>query len=216
MLRKALDAIRAAVLEAAAAARRSRRWPRARFRPDDPRSCPSLGARRETSRRRAFVAPRFRRLRAPVFARPRRVPEGTRAAAACRELDRAPIACDVARRALSVHLPGQRHYGDAALGRLVAPYVGLADHAAPCAAGNGADPSTPSRWPHYRFPYPIPHRHWPRCCFPRLSLPFRHAARDPPPRPCDVLRCVRVVIGGIRDHPEHICSTAAPLIKWHE
>ena len=41
-----------------------------------------------------------------------------------RGFDRAPIGSDVARRAFSVRLPGHRHYGDAALGRLLAPYVG--------------------------------------------------------------------------------------------
>ncbi len=188
MLRKALDAICAAVPEAAAAARRRRRWPRARFRPDAPSQLLPLGARqkaipalRGSSRHGSggFIA----------GLRPNpRGPGRVRAAAACRELDRAPIACDVARRALSVRLPGQRHYSAAALGRLVAPYVGLADHAASCAAGNGGDPSTPSRRPHYRFSYPVPHRRWPRCRFRRLSLHLRRTAGDSSLRACDVLR----------------------------
>ncbi len=116
----------------------------------------------------------------PGFARLRAVQEESARQPPAVCFDRAPIACDVARRALSVRLPGQRHYSAAALGRLVAPYVGLADHAAPCAAGNERDPSTPSRRPHYRFSYPVPHRRWPRCRFRRLSLPL-FASSAPPP-----------------------------------
>ncbi len=37
--------------------------------------------------------------------------------------------------------------------------------------GTGRTLATPSRQPHYRFSYPIPHRRWPRCRFRRLSLP---------------------------------------------
>ncbi len=45
------------------------------FGPTNRRSRSVLGARRETSRRRAFVAPRFRPLLPPGFARPRAAPE---------------------------------------------------------------------------------------------------------------------------------------------